>query len=870
MKLFRVPTILLSTWMIAGLFALGCADDSLNANASNRLPTYDAGNDASDTGGPDASEFDATSDAGADTSNLRRYDAALADLGDPSSSCPTEIVNADAQRDAAARIFVPNYRLDLDVLDSHATFREHIHKLIHEKVVPCTADDRRTVVVFPESMGLPMLLIGDKAASARQMSDSANALTSLISDVEPAFDYYGEKFPDTPVANRFLLAMTDTVVRATYDTFGQLAERYDLYISTTVDLPEFEKTTDSQRVGKLGDLDYAVHDYAYEATSPEVQNRQVLFGPDGTVVDQTLKTYVSQTEMDQLDLAGGDFHDIHTVDTPWGTTGVAISESAWMPDVQDRLDDLGAQIIFQPEASADGWIKPLPEDAEAEPRWEPDTFMLGAWNLVQRSPRATHGFVPQMTGNFMELPFDGQVQIIEKVGEPPPSGDSVGARFVGQRGPLMGNLFIGPWVVEDPVVYDPEMSLEARRAELRDTAAKLRPGSGDPLEDEYVEGMWATELFSDGSELRRSVQTHPSTARLDDALFVASSAGTVGQRELRLERVVGDVRGDDYSLAVGDYDLIRPSIAAGQNSLHIVAELIGDGENRLFYAEFDPDTDDFVAQRIIDTDVVGRWAFHPSLVAHQDSLHLSWIQRVGDANRAYYGQTSLRNPFTKLTVDTPLEPRPSNRPALRANQWDARVAVGEMALAVVWLDFQHGHWEVLVAVSTDGGLNWSSPTRLDAVPEGVEALNSAPTIRAVGNSQFVAAWTEGRATRPATRIGYRSFRIDRSGELILDDAQLVDASAPYNHWHRRPALLHGAQGTAVVFEALDAAGWSLKMARVNDDFTPARTNMLVEASSNAKHFPAVEAGSWNPVVVFEELQAGGDTASALELQTLSP
>ncbi|MFP4596602.1 MAG: hypothetical protein ACLFVJ_00030 [Persicimonas sp.] len=870
MKLFRIPTILLAAWMIAGLFALGCADDSLEANASNGRPAYDAGADTGEAENRDASGFDTASDAGADASDLRRYDAALADLGPPSSSCSTEVVNAEGRREAVARVFVPNYRLDLDVLDSHAAFREHIHRLIHEKVVPCIDDSRPTVVVFPESMGLPMLFIGDKAASARQMDDSANAFTSLVSDVEPAFNYYGEKFPDTPVASRSLLAMTDTVVRATYDTFGQLAERYDLYISTTVDLPDFEKTTDARRVDQLGDFDYAVHDYAYEATSPEVQNRQVLFGPDGTVVDQTLKTYVSQTEIEQFDLASGDFRDIHTMSTPWGATGVVISESAWMPDVQDRLDDLGAQVIFQPESSADGWIQPPPEDSQSASRWEPDVFMLGAWHLVQRSPRATHGFVAQMTGNFMDRPFDGQIQMIEKAAAQPPSDDATGDRFVGQRGPVPGNLFIGPWVVEDPVASDPEMSLEARRAELRDTAAKLLPGSGDPIEGEYVEGMWAAELSNDGPDRRRSVQTHPSATRLGDALFVASSNGVVGQRELRLQRLMGDGQDESHDLAVDGYDLIRPSIAADHTSVHIVAELIGDGENRLFYAAFDPDANDFVAQRIIDTSLVGRWAFHPSLVAHQDSLHLSWIQRVGEANRAYYGQTSLRDPFTKLTVDTPVEPRPSSRPPLRSNQWDARLAVDEMALAVTWLDFQNGHWEVLAAVSTDGGLNWSPPTRLDAVPSGVEALNSTPTIRALGDGQFLAAWTEGRTTRPATRIGYRSFDLSRNGEIVLDDPQLVDASAPYDQWHWRPALLDHAQGAAVVFESLGAEGWSLKMARLNDDFTPARTSMPVEASSNAKHFPVVEADGQYPVVVYEQLQDQGDADSALQLQTLSP
>lgn len=858
-------------------FSLGCGQDDSGASngtigpgddaASSDAAVYDASGDS--TIGADAALSDASigPDAGDASSG---YDPTLSDLGVPGTGCPTPIVNTDADADAeagtpAARVFVSSYRVDFDALETHRTYREHIHRLIHRSVLPCTSPDRPDAVVFPESMGLPMLLIGPKARAARDLGATTQALTALVGSLQQAFTYYAEKFPGTDIAQRFVLAQTDTVVRATYDTFGQLADRYDLYISVTVNLPDFERTTDPGVVAKLGDPDYEQHDYAYEATSPDIHNRQLLFGPDGALLGETLAPYISRLEIEDLGVSPGDFTDIGPMQTPWGRTGVVISKPAWMPDVQARLDDLGARVYFQPEAVIGGWVGslgvPLPDES---PRWEPDYFLLGGWNLVQRSPRARHNFVAQLTGNFFELPIDGQVQIVEKATPASPAD-----AFVGQRGALSGNAFIGPWVVEDPGVAYPELSLAERRARLRETGVDLLPGSGAAIEGQYVEGMWAYDLPSPPPTQLAQVETHPQVAVVGDTTYVVSSAGQVGSRLLRVAVYRDGVRVSEESHSLAGYDLVRPSLAAGPEGLHIVSELIGEEENRLLYSRFDLEQGRFATHTVVGSHLVGEWAFHPSLTLSGGVLHLSWIKRVGNANRAFYAQTSAAAAFEQLSVNAQIEPRPADRAELRANQWDARVAVDPGAIVVTWLDFRNWQWEVYVAASTDGGLDWTNPRRIDAVPATTRALHATPDIVALGDRRFAVAWTQSEAARPNTRIAVRELSVSGNAQITLESVELIGETAPFDQWMWRPQLVEGSIRPSVVYETMIDGRWSLERVEVRGDRTAAPQTVL-DAGSSARHFPQIATGRTGDVLVYEQIGPDSPGASAVEMRRLTP
>ncbi|MFU8804045.1 MAG: hypothetical protein ACNA8W_09580 [Bradymonadaceae bacterium] len=829
----------------------GCGEDDPDPET-----TPDVGFDAGepDAGEPDAGEPDAGEPDAADIPDATPpppgYDPTLEDLGEPSAQCDIAIIEPNvANPQPMARIFVPSFRLDMEDALSHGVFRGRVHRFVFDHVLPCVSEDYPNVVVFPESMVLPMLVLGDKAAQTRTRTTIEQAISTMLPSLTDPFGYYARKYSDDGLetVTFILLAVTDQIVRATYDTFGQIADRYDLYVSVTVDLPEFERVTDPELVAILGDPDLEGLDYAYEATSPEVKNVQLLFGPDGELFDQTEKTYVTLTELGLLALTPGDFTKEHPMQTPWGRTGIVISKPAWMPDVQERLDDMGTQVIFQPEAYSGGWII----EAGHPDRWEPDSFNLGGWLMAQRGGRAVYNLVPQLTGNFYEMIIDSQVQLIEKT-----TRDGGAAEFVGQRGPLAGNTFIAPWVMDDPIMAYPTMSLEERRSLLREAGQRLLPGSGDSIEGQYVEGMWAIDLqLYEDDGIEESMRTHPDAVTVDSTVFVASSAGAVGSRFLEIQSYDAATlaTGDAHEHHVEGFDLIRPSLVAdGDGNLHLVAELLGDGENRLYYVSFDPALETFSGGTILDS--AGDWAFRPSLARVESSLYLSYIQRIGNGNRASFLRGNLGNeaPFADVEP-VEIEPRPMGRPELRANQWDARVSATESAIVVTWIDFKTWQWEVLAAASIDQGLTWSAPVRLDDVESGVEAINANPTVATIDeDSQFIVAWTSVAATRPNSGIATRRLIVGEEGGLTLEAVEHVDHGTAFDDWSWRPAIFVSAMSRIdVVYEHLSDGARSLHNARWTSD--DGWQHMAVQDDAEgARQFVTLTAAADGYTAVFED------------------
>ena len=871
----RLPIIGLVVVSLVGS-AAGCSPDEEEAgdgDVSGRMDTEvavdvgetgvdtrgDTGRDTRVDGDVDGGTLDSADDGdmAADTGG---WDPTLEELGDIPSECPTRVVEA-GEGTPGARVFTVAHRMDEADLRSHRAFRESIHRTVFEQVLPCRVDGAPDVVLYPESMSLPMLLIGPKAEPARAVPSASRALITMLGQVNDAYRFYDEQFEGPGQANTLLLAMTDPVVRATYDTFGRIAERYGLYVSVTVDLPDFEETTDPAIVDQVGDPDLGGLESAYVATGPEVYNQQILFGPDGQVVDRTTKTYVTQMEIETLEIAPGRFRDIRPMETSWGRTGVVISKPAWMPDVQARLDDLGADLTFQPEAFAGGWI--FPPDRAEPGRWNPDVFSLGGWNLVQRAPRIRRNLVPQLTGNYFDIVFDGQVQYAADIARTDAS-----AAFVGQRAPLPGNPFVGPWVVEDPGDSDPTLSLEERRQQLREVAGRLAPGSGDGMEGAYVEGIWAFDLPADlAEEDGPEVRTHPDAAVGGGRRYVVSSVGSVGERGLRVEVTADD--GSDpnpATVAVDDFDLIRPRIAADGSTLHIVAEAVAPDANRLLYARVDGTGGRVEEQRLLAGESFGDWCYHPDVSLADGTLQVTWVREVEGANRIFHTSTPATDPFASSPTVTPVEPRPEDRPPLRANQWDGRVAATADRQVVTWIDFKHWRWEVLASYRTAGG-SWSDPVKVDAVPTAVEAINSTPDVAAVGPDRFLVTWTGARATRLTTRARGRFVTFDASGAPTWSDVFALEPGADQGAWQWRPRPTSSEGEALVAWESMNDGKWSIRMRRVTDASTLGSVGE-VGPSLAGKHFPVAVPDGSGMAVAFEETPAAdSELESALRVES---
>jgi hypothetical protein len=119
--------------------------------------------------------------------------------------------------------------------------------------------------------------------------------------------------------------------------------------------------------------------------------------------------------------------------------------------------------------------------------------MGSTWRAVADPTVAfEYNVTPHMVGNLADLPFDGQTAITQRglrsprsctyVGNDAP-GEDGDAQYPDYDGPKREFLAIAPWVTKD-----------APREELRATAAKLAPDSGDALENDYVETAVVADL----------------------------------------------------------------------------------------------------------------------------------------------------------------------------------------------------------------------------------------------------------------------------------------------------------------------------------------------------------------------------------------
>jgi hypothetical protein len=206
---------------------------------------------------------------------------------------------------------------------------------------------------------------------------------------------------------------------------------------------------------------------------------------------------------------------------------------------------------------------------------------------------------------------------------------------------------------------------------------------------------------------------------------------------------------------------------------------------------------------------------------------------------------------------------------LQANQWDVRLAVAPSAIAAVWMDFRDRSWEILAAASVDGGLSWSAPTRLDAVPEGVQALNSSPTVQHLEGRRFLAAWTDARASRPNTRIAWTAFSVLPDAAIDSpDDPELLarqDVLPDDPRWSWRPEIVRDAQTTWIFYETLRAGIWSIDRVELGADGPLSPPAVVPYTAGADKHFATAAATDLGLFVAYEEVVPNSGGASEVEL-----
>src|SRR5262249_57426074 len=142
-----------------------------------------------------------------------------------------------------------------------------------------------------------------------------------------------------------------------------------------------------------------------------------------------------------------------------------------MVDANARFAATGANLILQPEG--------ISEWAYAAAPWQPDILKEGRYATLQKIGSFLLNVDASMTGNFLDVTFDGQSAIIgrKRKIDPGPLGPT--NAWIGQN-PDTGFRAMASWIEPDPGIATAGLGLAARRMHLATDGAMLLPRSGGP------------------------------------------------------------------------------------------------------------------------------------------------------------------------------------------------------------------------------------------------------------------------------------------------------------------------------------------------------------------------------------------------------
>jgi predicted amidohydrolase len=373
----------------------------------------------------------------------------------------------------------------LQNVTSYATFRTAMRCLMEDFVVPYEVPGRPTLVVFNEDIGLMTLAIGPRGAAARRTTSALGALDALARAYAPQIAAYRTRFGPIDARKAVFLAATDTFVRAFDETFADIARDYRVYVVAGNSQAAYRPSNDAQDVATFRDPAITTGP-AYVATSSRVTNDAIVWGPDGNVVLRNEKIPLTNLESTVYHLDEGPRSGPAAVANVAGfrlaghRIGIATSLPAFrygmdfgQPPPQHPCADLrvsymtcmdaqGVDVVVQDEANPGQWA--VPADSGT---WQPLEWMQSTWRAVaDPSVHFRYNVTPMLTGNLLDLPFDGQSAITMRGARRPAVG------YVGTAdgpapygGPKPEFLALATWVVPD----GPRATLTATSKELLST-----------------------------------------------------------------------------------------------------------------------------------------------------------------------------------------------------------------------------------------------------------------------------------------------------------------------------------------------------------------------------------------------------------------
>ena len=451
----------------------------------------------------------------------------------------------------APRVFAIQFKQELRHVTSYEAFRTKIECLIRDHVVPRMTPDRPNVVALTEDVGLMTIATGSRGAGARaifanpdtapgcngagQPCGALGALGAVTAAYGTQAAAYQTRFVGQmqPVSSAFVAA-TDTFARGWMQTFSDIARRYGVYILGSNNQTPFRQSRDPSEIPVFADPDLPAPESVFVSTEPTVYNEVFMWGPENVREEgpRPLRNAVAQNKKvpltpieEQLQLSPGPstgpdaIENLRPYDLP-GTgarIGFATSKPAFEYDGADSptsfgqpldaaidpcadtavhymrcLDRLGTNLVMQDEANAGVWTGDSGEGNFTPLEWNRSTWRTAADPSVDFDYNVT----PFMVGNLADLAFDGQTSITQRGLDTGPGCNYVGVSAF-MRGPPENDpphleVYAGPKT--EFVAIAPWVASDGPRHELRATGDRLTQGSGDRLENDYVETSIAADL----------------------------------------------------------------------------------------------------------------------------------------------------------------------------------------------------------------------------------------------------------------------------------------------------------------------------------------------------------------------------------------
>lgn len=259
-----------------------------------------------------------------------------------------------------------------------------------EAVAAATDPDLPTLVVFPEDVGLMLVVQGMEERLAGIDSIEEAIGTAVRSQLLPLAWTRLIRWKSWVPA--LLLRKNQAMAETYFTVFSNMAAEYGVYlVAGSAVLPPYlieDGTVQWQR----GPQRHVVHNSSY------------LFGPDGQVIGRQDKVDLIALETEEaLSLTPGSVADLQVFDTPLGKIGIAICLDAFSDEIAAHLTDLGAQILVQPSANPAAW-----DD------WQQEDWLRSSQLMVAGHGHYAYAINPMMNGPLWDVAFYGQSSIVAR------------------------------------------------------------------------------------------------------------------------------------------------------------------------------------------------------------------------------------------------------------------------------------------------------------------------------------------------------------------------------------------------------------------------------------------------------------------------